>query len=99
MEKTLWYLFAGSRGGVNRVLLAVLAGVWAQNYRQFKSTMLLGLVAFSVVLLIENLVAIVFFFSSMNMLYAMDSLAGAIVLGMRVLELLAVAFLTYATLK
>lgn len=35
----------------------------------------------------------------MRMLYAMDPLVGRIVLGMRVLELLAVSLLTYATLK
>jgi len=84
---------------INSVLLAVLASIWLKNYRQFKSTMILGLVAFSAVLLVENLIAIGFFFSSMKMLYAMDSLVGMVVLGMRVLELIAIAFLTYATLE
>jgi len=84
---------------LNSVLLAVLAAVWLRNYRQFESTMILGLVAFSVVLLVENLIAIGFFFSSMTMLYAMDSPVGLVVLGMRVLELVAIAFLTYATLE
>ena len=85
--------------GVNSVLLAVLAAVWLDNYRQFRSTLVLGLVGFSAVLLVENLVAIAFFFSSMNTLYAMDPLVGRVVLGMRVLELLAISFLTYVTLK
>jgi len=84
---------------INSVLLAVLAAVWLRNYRQFESTMILGLMAFSVVLLVENLIAVGFFFSSMTMLYAMDSLVGLVVLGMRVLELVAIAFLTYATLE
>jgi hypothetical protein len=84
---------------VNSLLLGVLAAVWINNYRQFRSSMTLGLVAFSVVWLIENLVAIAFFFSSMKMLYATDPLVGQVVLGMRVLELLAVVFLTYVTLK
>jgi hypothetical protein len=84
---------------VNSLLLGVLAAVWINNYRQFRSSMTLGLVAFSVVLLVENLVAIAFFFSSMKMLYTTDPLVGQVVLGMRVLELLAIAFLTYVTLK
>jgi hypothetical protein len=85
--------------GVNTVLLAVLTAVWLDNYRQFRSTLVLGLVGFSVVLLVENVVAIAFFFNGMKMLYATDPLVGQIVLGMRVLELLAISVLTYVTLK
>ena len=85
--------------GVNTVLLAVLTAVWLDNYRQFRSTLVLGLVGFSVVLLVENVVAIAFFFSGMKMLYTTDPLVGQIVLGMRVLELLAISVLTYVTLK
>ncbi|TKX87888.1 hypothetical protein EXE43_01020 [Halorubrum sp. SS5] len=86
-------------GIVNSALLAVLAAVWLRNYREFGSTLLLGLLGFCAVLLAENLISIGFFFSSMRTLYAMDPLVGRVVLGMSVLELLAVALLTYATLK
>jgi len=85
--------------GVNSALLAVLAAVWLRNYREFGSTLLLGLLGFSAVLLVENLVSVAFFFNSMRTLYAMDPLVGRVVLGMSVLELLAVSLLTYATLK
>ena len=85
--------------GINSALLAVLAAVWLDNYREFGSTLLLGLLGFSAVLLVENLVSIAFFFSSMRTLYAMDPLVGRVVLGMRVLELLAVSLLAYATLN
>jgi hypothetical protein len=85
--------------GVNSALLAVLAAVWLDNYREFGSTLLLGLLGFSAVLLVENLVSVAFFFSNMRTLYAMDPLVGRVVLGMSVLELLAVSLLTYATLK
>ncbi|WP_280587185.1 hypothetical protein [Halorubrum sp. Boch-26] len=85
--------------GINSALLAVLAAIWLRNYREFGSTLLLGLLGFSAVLLVENLVSIAFFFSSMRTLYAMDPLVGRVVLGMRVLELLAVSLLTYATVK
>jgi hypothetical protein len=85
--------------GINSVLLAVLVAVWVRNYRQFRTPMVLGLLGFSTVLLIENLIAIYFFSSSMQSLYSMDPLAGQVVFGMRLLELLAIGFLSYATLK
>ena len=80
------------------VLLAVLGGVWLRNYRRFRSSMVLGLLAFSAVLLIENLIAVAFFFS-MGMLYSTDPLVAQVVLGMRLLELIAVGVLTAVTLQ
>jgi hypothetical protein len=79
-------------------LLAVLAGVWLRNYRRFRSSMVLGLLTFSAVLLIENLVAVGFFLS-MGMLYSTDPIVTQVVLGMRVLELFAVGMLTVVTLQ
>jgi hypothetical protein len=85
--------------GVNGALLAVLLVVWLRNYRRFRSRMVLGLVGFSAVLFLENLIAVYFFFRSMSMLYASDPLVGGVVVGMRLLELLAIAFLTYVTVQ
>jgi hypothetical protein len=84
---------------LNSVLLAVLAVVWLRNYREFGSTMVLGLVGFSAVLLLENLLAVYFFFASMTTLYASDPLVGQVVLVMRSLQFIAVSFLTYVTVK
>jgi hypothetical protein len=84
---------------VNSILLAVLTVVWIRNYRQFKSTMVLGLLGFSVALLFENLVGVYFFFDSMTTLYSSDPLVGQVVLAMRSLQFVAVALLSYATLK
>jgi hypothetical protein len=84
---------------LNSILLLVLGAVWLQNYREFKSNMILGLVAFSGVLLVENLLAIYFFFDSMTSLYTADPLVGQVVLVMRILQFVAVAFLTYVTVK
>jgi hypothetical protein len=84
---------------INSVLLTMLTVVWLRNYRQFRSTMILGLVGFSAVLLLENLVGIYFFFDSMTMLYSADPLVGQVVIVMRSLQLVAVAFLSYVTLK
>ena len=85
--------------GTNAVLLLVLVGVWARNYRRFRSGMVLGLVVFSGALLVENLVAVYFFFNSMHMLYASDPFVGNVVIVMRILEFVAVVFLAYVTLK
>lgn len=84
---------------VNAVLLLVLVGVWIRNYREFRSTMVLGLVGFGSVLLLENLVGLYFFFVSMTSLYSSDPVVGMVLLGMRGLQFVAVAFLTYVTVK
>lgn len=84
---------------VNSALLVVLTAVWLRNYRQFRSTMILGLIGFSSVLLFENLLGVYFFFASMTTLYSADPLVGQVVLVMRSLQFVAVAFLTYVTLK
>lgn len=84
---------------LNSLLLLVLSVVWLRNYREFRSTMVLGLVAFSAVLLLENLLAVYFFFASMTSLYSSDPLVGQVVLVMRTLQFVAVALLTYVSLK
>jgi hypothetical protein len=84
---------------LNSALLLILGAVWLQNYREFRSNMVLGLVAFSAVLLLENALAIYFFFDSMTSLYTADPLVGSVVLVMRSLQFVAVGFLTYVTLK
>jgi hypothetical protein len=84
---------------LNAVLLAALAGVWLKNYWRFRSPMVLGLVGFSLVLLLEHLVALLFFFSRMGQLYSTDPLAGQVVLGMRLLTLAAVSALAAVTLR
>lgn len=84
---------------VNAVLLAVLGAVWVHNYRQFGSAMVLGLVAFSAALLVENVVAVYFFFDSMHMLYASDPVVGGVVFVMRLLEFVAVGLLAVVTMR
>nr|WP_256406135.1 hypothetical protein [Haloplanus ruber] len=89
---------ASALSGLNIALLAALLVVWWRNYRQFGTPLTLGLVAFAVVLAVENVVAIGFFFSS-GMLYAADQTAQMAVLTMRALQFVALAFLTYVTLR
>ena len=83
---------------LNMGLLIALTGVWVNNYRTFESSLTLGLIAFGGVLLLENALAIYFFFST-GMLYSGDPLAQQAVVILRALQLIALAFLTYVTWK
>jgi hypothetical protein len=84
--------------GINVLLLGALSVVWLRNYRTFKSPLVLGLLAFAVVMLIENAIAVYFFFS-MGMLYSGSPGAHQTILVLRVLQFVAITFLTYVTLK
>lgn len=91
-------MVASSLSVVSILLLLGLVGVWVRNYRTFRSSMTLGLLAFGLVLLAENALAIYFFFST-NMLYSGDPLAQRALLTLRALQLCAVGFLTYVTMQ
>lgn len=94
-----WLPIASALSVVNVVLLGTLTVVWARNYRTFRTPLIAGLVAFSGVLLLENLIALFFYQSGMQMLYAGDAFAQQMVMIMRGLETLAVGFLTYVTMQ
>ena len=89
---------ASALSGLNVVLLVALLVVWGRNYRTFRSRLTLGLSGFALVLLVENLVALFFFFD-MGMLYAGSTLAQSTVLAMRALQFVALAFLTAVTVR
>lgn len=91
-------LIATALSAVSIVLLAALLVVWVRNYLTFGSSMTLGLVAFGAVLLVENLLAIYFFFS-MQMLYSGAPVVQRAVLVLRALQLVALAVLTYVTMQ
>ncbi|MFC6988883.1 hypothetical protein ACFQJD_09475 [Haloplanus sp. GCM10025708] len=95
---TTYVTAASALSAVNVVLLLALVVVWLRNYRQFRTPLTLGLVAFGVVLVVENLVALAFYFS-MGMLYAGSSTAQLAVLGMRGLQFLAVLAITYVSMR
>ena len=96
MEPT--QLIASALSGLSILLLLVLVTVWIRNYRTFRSSLTLGLVAFGSVLLAENLLAIYFFFST-SMLYSGATAAQRALLVLRALQLFALGFLTYVTLE
>nr|WP_255152584.1 hypothetical protein [Halorarius halobius] len=83
---------------LNGLLLVALAVVWYRNYRTFGSRLTLGLVAFALALLVENALAVYFFFSA-GALYAMGSTVQTAVVGMRALQFLALLFLTYVSME
>lgn len=91
-------LAASVLSGATVVLLLVLGAIWLRNYRTFRTPLVLGLVGFAAVLLIENAVAL-YFFVSMQPLYAMDPAVHGVVTVLRALQFVAVALLAYVTWK
>ena len=89
---------ATALSGLNILLLVVLTAVWVRNYRTFESTLTLGLIAFGAGLLLENALAIYFFFST-TMLYSGDQTVQTAILLLRSLQFVSIVFLTYVTLQ
>lgn len=81
------------------VLLGVLAGVWIREYREVGSPLVLGLLMFILVLLVENSVALYFYFATMETLYVDDPAVRTLVAVMRALQLVALVFLAYVSLR
>lgn len=91
-------MIATAFAAVNVLLLAALTVVWVRNYRTFRTPLVAGLLAFSVVLLAENALAIYYFFS-MKMLYSGDPSVQSAVATLKGLQLVALGFLTWVTMK
>lgn len=89
---------ASALAGVNLLLLGALTVVWARNYRTFGTPLVLGMLAFGVAMLAENAVALYYFFT-MQSFYAGDPHVQQAVLVLRAVQFVAVAGLSYATLK
>ena len=98
MNTTTLLMIASGLSGVSIVLLLGLMSVWVRNYRTFRTPLTLGLIAFAGVLLVENLLA-VYFYVSTGMLYAADGTARRALLLLRALELAALGFLTYVSMR
>jgi hypothetical protein len=91
-------LLASALAGINVLFLGALTLVWVRNYLTFRTPLILGLLAFSAVMLVENGVALYFFFSTRK-LYSMNPDVQGIVAVLRALQSLALLFLTYVTMK
>lgn len=84
--------------GLNILLLLVLTGIWLRNYRTFRTALVLGLSIFGLVLLLENALAL-YYFITMDMLYATESPVQGLFMGLRLLQFVALMALTWATIK
>lgn len=91
-------LVATTLSVVNIVLLAALTFIWGRNYRTFRTPLILGLLIFGAVLLIENVAAVYFFFST-KMLYSGDPGIDSAVTILRALQTVALVSLTYVTTR
>ncbi|TYL39268.1 hypothetical protein CV102_08280 [Natronococcus pandeyae] len=89
---------ATALSGGNIVLLAALSYVWLQNYRTFRTPLVLGLLLFSLVFMLENVVAVYFFFAE-EMLYGYEPIVHRVMLALRSLQFVALLSLVYVTLK
>lgn len=98
MAMSTQLMAASVLSGATVLLLVGLGVIWIRNYQTFRTPLVLGLVGFAAVLLVENLVAL-YFFLSMQPLYAMDPAVHTVVVILRALQFVAVALLAYVTWK
>lgn len=81
------------------LLLSFLTVTWTARYREYRTPLMLGLVLFCVVLLAENLAAVVFYFSSQELFYVDDPAIELVTAVKRGLQFLAVLVFTYVTVR
>lgn len=84
--------------GLNTLLLLPLLAVWIRNYSTFGTDLVGGLVLFAVAMLAENALAVYYFFS-MASFYSGDPHVQQAVLVLRGLQFVAIAALSYTTLR
>jgi len=88
--------------GLNVVLLAVVMAVWGRNYRKLRSKHTLGMLVFATLLLLENAFAFYFYSIDPTLSFWFDTqvpdVAWRVMLLFHVLELLAIAVVTWTTL-
>jgi len=84
--------------GINAALLLPLIGVWARNLATFRTGLVGGLLLFAIAMFAENAIAIYFFFS-MASFYGGDPHVQQAVLILRTLQFVAIAGLSYTTLR
>lgn len=93
-----WMLVATVFSGVNVLLLGILTVIWVRNYRTFGSQMSAGLAMFAIAMVLENVLAIYFFFST-GMLYVDTPGVQQSVTILRAIQTVALVFLTFVTAK
>ena len=97
---SLWLQVIWVAAALNIVLLVGLSYIWGRNYTRFRSKHTLGLAAFGVILLAENALALyIFYFHPVlsEWIATQAPIAHLAVGGLRLLELVAIAFLAWTT--
>jgi len=88
--------------GLTLLLLAALGAVWARNYWHIRSRQTLGMLVFAALLFVENGFALYFYtFDRVLSVWfntSVPPVAWRALLLFHVLELLAIAFLTWVTM-
>ena len=84
--------------GINALLLLPLIGIWARNLATFRTGLVGGLLLFAITMFAENAMAIYFFFS-MASFYGGEPPVQQAVLILRALQFIAIAGLSYTTLR
>lgn len=97
----IWPTIARGSVTLNVLLLAVLGGIWARNYWQFRSKHTLGLFVFSLLLLAENALALYYYMIDPTLAgwfaTAVPAIAWRAMMLLHVLETLALLFLVWIT--
>ncbi|MFB6252424.1 MAG: hypothetical protein ABEI27_12210 [Halobellus sp.] len=93
-----WVATAITLAGLNVILLGAAGFVWVSNYREFRTFLLLGLVAFAAVMFVEN-VMMIYSFVKWGTLYSDSMFAKQFFTGLRGVQFLALASLNYVTWK
>jgi hypothetical protein len=89
---------AAALSALSLVVLGVLAVVWIREYRAVGTSLVLGLTVFILVLIVENAVALGFYFT-MNTLYVDHPVVRQVVAVTRALQLIALLIFAYVSLE
>ena len=90
---------ATALSALSAVPLIVLAGVWIREYRSVQTPLILGMVAFILVMLLENSVALYFYFATMESLYVDDPFVRNLIAVLRGLQFVALSIFTYVSVR
>lgn len=93
-----WTLLGGLIPLLSIGLLSVLLYVWLRNYRQYRTGLTLGFLSFGIALFLEN-VTVLYMWYMMEMMYATATAMQRVFLLASALEFLALAIITWVTLR
>ncbi|PSP37058.1 MAG: hypothetical protein BRD21_04170 [Halobacteriales archaeon SW_8_66_22] len=90
---------AAAMSALSAALLVVLAGVWIREYRSVRTPLILGMVAFILVMLLESSVALYFYVATMETLYVDDPFVRNLIAVLRSLQFVALLLFTSVSVR